>query len=251
MDSTNQTFPEISLTLELPGDTSGVGTPMSGQGSERVDVRRSARSSALKRRPYENSEAETPVVKKHKGRPRGICSEAVPKDAKKLTHYKIDKFKRQDGSKSEHITIFDPENKELCYVYYYESKNLYKCLACQKFKHSVFIKLHRSGTNEIFVQYSPREHRCVPQPEALILDSADFKIKKDQCGKIQEMVVFERENREFCYRFYLVGKGHCFRCRGCHSEKKNVRARLYEKENGELYIKVEDHVCTPTLVTEA
>ena len=183
--------------------------------------------------------AEVPVTK------------AIPENAEKLTDFQFDTFTTSDGSKIKHLTIINPEKKDVCYNFYYHASNhVYQCIECHRLSKYVYIKLYRNEANELFFEYGNNGHVCFPQPVPLTIEAANFKIKKDANVQFKNLTIFTSDSREFCYH-YFWNIGNRFRCRRCLKQKSCVVAKLYQKETGEYYVKMNHHICEPIRYSES
>ena len=174
-------------------------------------------------------------------------TQTIPENAEKLIDYKFDTFSKSDSSKTKYLTIIAPNNKDVCYTFYYEnSKHVYQCIECRKLSKHVCVKLYQNEANELFFEYGNNEHVCFPRSVAITVEAANFEIKKDLNGNFKNLTVFTSGNRELCYRYHW-NKGNYFRCSGCYKYKSCIAARLYEKETGEYYVKMDNHICEPII----
>uniref|UniRef100_A0A914QYN3 Uncharacterized protein n=1 Tax=Panagrolaimus davidi TaxID=227884 RepID=A0A914QYN3_9BILA len=142
------------------------------------------------------------------------------------------------------LIIFLPENKSLCYRYYFDSytKN-YICNNCrEKFKIKVTAKLYDDGEDgQKYLKLGSLEHRCKPveyEAERKIFKKPDYIVFDPS-----NIIVFPSSNREECYH-YTAKKLYCNPCRRMN---KDVTVLLFNDENGEECLKFgkNEHVCKP------
>ena len=172
-------------------------------------------------------------------------TKTIPESAEKLNNYHFDTFTNSDGSKMKYLTIIDPDNNDVCYNFHYHTSNhVYQCVECMKLSKYVTVKPYQNEANELLFENGKNGHVCVPQPVATTIDKANFKIKKAANGKFKRLTIFTSGSREFCYRYFWTNRNY-FRCKRCFKQKSIVGAKLYEKENGKYYVKMDNHVCDP------
>ena len=176
-----------------------------------------------------------------------IVNKTIPK---KLTNYEFNTFTKADGSKIRNLTIIDFKNKNVCYTLNYDTtKRLYRCYKCKMLSKNVSVKLYRNEANELCFKYGKNGHVCLPQTVAITIDAANFEIVKGANGKFKNLTIFTSGSRELCYRYHWTN-GNYFRCNGCLKLKSQVPAKLFEKQNGEYYVKMNQHKCEPIRCSE-
>uniref|UniRef100_A0AC35GH13 Uncharacterized protein n=1 Tax=Panagrolaimus sp. PS1159 TaxID=55785 RepID=A0AC35GH13_9BILA len=142
------------------------------------------------------------------------------------------------------LIIFVPENKSLCYRYYFDSYTKhYICNNCrEKFKIKVTAKLYDDGEDgQKYLKLGSLEHRCKPieyKAERKIIKKPDYIVFDPS-----NIIVFPSSNREECYH-YSAKKLYCNPCRRMNKE---VKVLLFNDENGEECLKLgkNEHVCEP------
>uniref|UniRef100_A0AC34FSS7 Transposase n=1 Tax=Panagrolaimus sp. ES5 TaxID=591445 RepID=A0AC34FSS7_9BILA len=205
----------------------------------------------------ENDDEKTEYVQlgraEHKCEPRKFVPEKIDYEIVKQNDFKMDNFL---GNLCEHITIFLPNVKSLCYSYSKEpTKNTFICNGCKRMKKYANAKLCEDKNGEKYLKLNDTEHICKPQKynpnkfSLRIIENQNFKIETifKNGDQRKYLSLFTSSDKKCFYRYFFCNSKKWFICCGCRKQKKTVTARLKQDKDGKEYIQLapKDHVCSP------
>uniref|UniRef100_A0AC34FYK4 Uncharacterized protein n=1 Tax=Panagrolaimus sp. ES5 TaxID=591445 RepID=A0AC34FYK4_9BILA len=168
----------------------------------------------------------------------------------------------KNGIKNQHIIIFDPANRELCYEYRIDNFPQFKCLGCSQKKKGRNIKLYNYGKEDEYVQIDGKDHVCELRPyikdkfakkEEWIIQKPDFKIEVTELkGKESKtLIVLDSNDKNYCFQYGICHKR--FLCKQCLKQDHKVYAKLEKDKDGNEYLRhgPESHICEPKLYIPA
>uniref|UniRef100_A0A914PM74 Uncharacterized protein n=1 Tax=Panagrolaimus davidi TaxID=227884 RepID=A0A914PM74_9BILA len=179
--------------------------------------------------------------------------------------------KIKDGEVRKTLIIFDKENRNLCYTYFYhKNDNRYLCNGCKQLGKAISAKMYKNDENEEYIILSNAKHVCILRPyisekKEIILQSPDFIFMEATKSGTPKLFIFSEKNKKFCYIFSPIfgdNKQNKYYCLGC--EQKDTKEKFVQSMdgrmlkgivtvflckdeiNGEYYIRMKDgqkHIC--------
>uniref|UniRef100_A0A914QHI0 Uncharacterized protein n=1 Tax=Panagrolaimus davidi TaxID=227884 RepID=A0A914QHI0_9BILA len=152
------------------------------------------------------------------------------------------------------LYIFHPNNRNLCYKYYWRTlTGKFYCHGCHVKKKDTTAEIFNENKENEFIRLLHTDHICEYinfEPEKYtsfynFVTKPDFEIQTKIGNGNKKLIIFDKNDRSLCYIYYDCKK--CFKCVKCHEKNKTVFAKLCQNSEGEEYIILSNapHVCTP------